>query len=91
MRVAFISVMPVTLAFFGIVLLQGMAVVCSFPGTLKLERAFSHDDAVELSVIRNRDDLRHRRLLQQDSTNDDAIDFTLQGTYDPYRVGYFLN
>ncbi|KAI3688181.1 hypothetical protein L1987_81890 [Smallanthus sonchifolius] len=87
------SIIPVTLTLSGIavaLLLQGVVVLCTSPATLKLERAFPHNDLMELSQLRDRDDLRHRRLLQQASTKD-VIRFPLQGTYDPYRVGLYYS
>ncbi|KAJ0671282.1 putative aspartic peptidase A1 family [Helianthus annuus] len=74
-------------------LLQGVVVVCSFPATLKLERAFPHNNNnnnLNLVELRDRDYSRHRRFLQHASSKD-VIDFSLLGTYDPYRVGYFLS
>ncbi|KAI7729705.1 hypothetical protein M8C21_012383 [Ambrosia artemisiifolia] len=72
-----------------LLLLHGLVVVCSYPATLKLERAFPHHDnnlnLVELSDIRDRDYSRHRRFLK----SKDFIDFPLLGTYDPYYVGLY--
>ncbi|KAD4384266.1 hypothetical protein E3N88_24434 [Mikania micrantha] len=93
MRTSIITRIPLNLTFSGIavaVLLQGVVALCGFPATFKLERAFPHNDLVELSELRDRDVSRHRRFLQQASTND-VIDFTLQGTYDPYRVGLYYS
>ncbi|KAL4591641.1 hypothetical protein LXL04_004611 [Taraxacum kok-saghyz] len=70
------------------VLLQGVVVLCKSPAaSLKLERAFPHNQRVEMSKLRDRDNLRHSRFLKQQSK--DVIDFQLQGTYDPYRVGLY--
>ncbi|KAK9079090.1 hypothetical protein SSX86_000760 [Deinandra increscens subsp. villosa] len=73
------------------VLLQGVVLICSSPVSFKLERAFPHDHVVELSQIRDRDDLRHSRFLQQASPAKDVIDFPLKGTFDPYRVGLYYS
>lgn len=84
---------PATLTFSVVVivgLLNGVGVFCKSHVSLKLERAFSHNDGMELSEIIDRDSLRHGRFLQQEqksSTEKDFIDFTLEGTYDPYRAG----
>lgn len=51
---------------------------------LTLERA-SHE-GVGMSQLRNRDRVRHGRLLQQQPMG--VVDFTVEGTYDPYLVGY---
>ncbi|KAI3679449.1 hypothetical protein L2E82_51360 [Cichorium intybus] len=67
------------------VLLQAVVALCKSPATLKLERAFPHNKRVELSKLRDRDNLRHSRFLKQQ----DVIDFPLQGTFDPYRVGLY--
>ncbi|KAM0045182.1 putative nepenthesin [Helianthus debilis subsp. tardiflorus] len=74
-----------------LLLLQGVVVVCSFPVSLKLERAFPHNNYnnnLNLVELRDRDYSRHRRFLQQASSKD-VIDFSLLGTYDPYRVGLY--
>lgn len=96
MRASVMARRPATWTFSGIVvavLLQGVVVLCKAPATLKLERAFPHNQRMELSKLRDRDNLRHSRFLKQQlsSSTKDVIDFPLQGTFDPYRVGYFLN
>ncbi|KVH90725.1 Aspartic peptidase, partial [Cynara cardunculus var. scolymus] len=86
---SFISRSPATLRLSGIavaLLLQGVVVLCKSPATLKLERVFPHDNEMELSELRHRDNLRHARIL----LSEDIIDFPLQGTYDPYRVGLYF-
>ncbi|KAK1409967.1 hypothetical protein QVD17_36498 [Tagetes erecta] len=71
-------------------LLHTAVVFCDFPSVLTLERAFPVNNRVELSQLRNRDSLRHRRILQQQqSSSGGVVDFPLQGTYDPYRVGLY--
>ncbi|KAG6433078.1 hypothetical protein SASPL_104685 [Salvia splendens] len=56
---------------------------------LSLERA-SHD-GVGMSQLRHRDRVRHARLLQQQpsasASASSVVDFSVQGTYDPYLVG----
>ncbi|CAH1437886.1 unnamed protein product [Lactuca virosa] len=83
---------PVTSTLIGAVvflLLQASVVRCGFPATLKLERAFPVNHRIELSHLRDRDNLRHRRILQQQSPSGGVIDFPVKGTYDPYRVGLY--
>lgn len=53
--------------------------------TLTLERAFPTNHGVELSQLRARDLLRHRRMLQQSSNG--VVDFSVEGTFDPFQVG----
>ncbi|XP_057728624.1 aspartic proteinase 36 [Arachis stenosperma] len=72
-----------------VVFLLGVATaaVGGSPATLSLERAFPTNHGVELSQLRARDMLRHRRMLQ--STNNGVIDFQVQGTFDPFQVGLY--
>ncbi|KAL8210435.1 hypothetical protein R6Q57_004872 [Mikania cordata] len=70
-------------------LLQAAAVLSKFPPTLTLERAFPANHRIELSVLRDRDSFRHRRILQQQSSTGDVVDFPVEGIYDPYRVGLY--
>ncbi|KAG2674537.1 hypothetical protein I3843_13G126100 [Carya illinoinensis] len=72
----------------AVALLPAALVVCGFPATLKLERAFPVGQRIELSELRARDMARHGRMLQ--SSSDGVIDFTVQGTYDPYIVGLYF-
>ncbi|RDX97923.1 Aspartic proteinase-like protein 2 [Mucuna pruriens] len=62
------------------------AVVCGSPATLTLERAFPTNHGVELSQLRARDALRHRRMLQ---SSNGVVDFSVQGTFDPFQVGLY--
>lgn len=55
---------------------------------LSLERA-SHD-GVGMSQLSERDRVRHGRLLQQQQQQPGVIDFSVEGTYDPYLVGYIF-
>ncbi|KAK7261271.1 hypothetical protein RIF29_27580 [Crotalaria pallida] len=58
------------------------------PATLTLERAFATNHGVEMSELRARDLVRHRRMLQQ-SSNGGVIDFPVQGTFNPFEVGLY--
>ncbi|TYI09935.1 hypothetical protein ES332_A09G105500v1 [Gossypium tomentosum] len=69
-------------------LFDAAVVMGSFPATLKLERKIplaSHE--LELSQLRERDRLRHGRLLQ--SSSGGVVDFPVMGTYDPFLVGLY--
>lgn len=57
---------------------------------LSLERA-SHE-GVGMSQLSERDRVRHGRLLQQQQQQQPlgVIDFSVEGTYDPYLVGYIF-
>lgn len=54
---------------------------------LSLERA-SHK-GVGMSQLRHRDRVRHGRFLQQ-QPGPGVVDFPVEGTYDPYLVGYIF-
>lgn len=83
---------PVTLTLTGAVVLlllllfQSAVVFGEFPASLTLERAFPVNHRIELGELKNRDGLRHRRMLQG---LPDVVDFPVEGTYDPYRVGLY--
>ncbi|KAJ1385500.1 Xylanase inhibitor, N-terminal, partial [Sesbania bispinosa] len=68
------------------VLLLSAAAVSGSPFTLTLERAFPSNHGVELSQLRARDSVRHRRMLQ--STNY-VVDFPVKGAFDPSQVGLY--
>ncbi|KAI3511865.1 hypothetical protein L1887_19025 [Cichorium endivia] len=92
MRAHFLAGNPVTLTITGAavaVLLQAAFVLSGFPTTLTLERAFPTNHLVELNELRNRDSFRHPRILQQQSSVASVVNFPVQGTYDPYRVGLY--
>ncbi|KVI00122.1 Aspartic peptidase [Cynara cardunculus var. scolymus] len=94
MRTSFLAGNPVNLTIsatvaVAIVLLQAF-VLCGFPTTLTLERAFPTNHLLELNQLRYRDSLRHHRILQQQSSVASVVDFPVQGTYDPYRVGLYF-
>jgi len=58
-----------------------------FSGTfLPLERAIPLNQPVELEALRARDRERHGRILQ--GVFGGVVDFAVQGTSDPYVVGY---
>ncbi|KAJ9554720.1 hypothetical protein OSB04_009334 [Centaurea solstitialis] len=85
----FVSGSPATLRLSGVVvvmLLQSVVVRCKAPAFLKLERVFPHDNMMELSELKDRDLIRHARIL----STEDYVDFPLEGTYDPYRVGLYF-
>ncbi|XP_022755920.1 aspartic proteinase-like protein 2 [Durio zibethinus] len=70
-----------------VLVLEAAVVMGGFPVTLKLERSIplpSHE--LELSRVRERDRLRHGRLLQ---SSGGVVDFQVQGTYDPFLVGLY--
>ncbi|XP_062172479.1 aspartic proteinase 36 [Alnus glutinosa] len=72
----------------AVALLPAALVLCGFPATLNLERAFPVGQRVELSHLRARDMARHGRMLQSSSPNG-VIDFPVEGTYDPFHVGLY--
>ncbi|KAE8733077.1 hypothetical protein F3Y22_tig00001644pilonHSYRG00579 [Hibiscus syriacus] len=70
-------------AWIVITILEAAIVMGGFQPALKLERRIplvSHE--LELSRLRERDRLRHGRLLQ--SSSGGVVDFPVQGTYDPF-------
>ncbi|GAV78028.1 Asp domain-containing protein [Cephalotus follicularis] len=72
--------------------LEAVAVVLGgFPATLTLERAIPPNHKMELSQLRERDELRHGRLLQSSSSSSPVgvVDFPVYGTYDPMTVGLY--
>lgn len=76
---------PAGIVIAGAILMMSAAVVlCSFPSTLVLERAFPADHRVPLSQLRARDRVRHGRMLQ---SSNGVADFPVEGTFDPFRVG----
>ncbi|KAL5543697.1 hypothetical protein UlMin_007481 [Ulmus minor] len=77
---------PSTLLLLAAVLLQSSAVLCSFPATMTLQRAFPTNHRVQLDQLRARDRVRHGRLLQ---SSNGIIDFSVSGTFDPFTVGLY--
>ncbi|KAL6519360.1 hypothetical protein OROGR_018680 [Orobanche gracilis] len=59
----------------------------AFQGVLTLERAFPFGERVELEAIKDRDRVRHARILQ--SFSGGVVDFPVGGTSDPYAVGLY--
>ncbi|GMP98910.1 hypothetical protein CsSME_00046612 [Camellia sinensis var. sinensis] len=72
---------------FSAVVFPAAVVLCGFPATLTLERAFPTSHGVELSRLIARDRLRHDRILQSSSG---VADFPVEGTYDPFLVGLYF-
>ncbi|KAL2536181.1 Eukaryotic aspartyl protease family protein [Forsythia ovata] len=80
---------PANIPVVVIVVLAVTAVVLGGGGksvTLTLERA-SHEGA-ELSQLRDRDLIRHGRILQQRPPG--VVDLPVEGTYDPFLVGLYF-
>ncbi|KAI9076240.1 hypothetical protein K1719_041813 [Acacia pycnantha] len=71
---------------FTVALLLAATVALGFPASLTLERAFPSNHGVELSQLRARDGLRHRRMLQ---SSHGVVDFPVSGTFDPFQVGLY--
>ncbi|XP_022767217.1 aspartic proteinase-like protein 2 isoform X2 [Durio zibethinus] len=63
-----------------------LSVVCS--AIIPLERAFPLNKRVELSQLVARDQLRHSRMLQ--GFVGGVVDFSVQGSSDPYLVGLYF-
>ncbi|GAB4824799.1 hypothetical protein Ancab_007669 [Ancistrocladus abbreviatus] len=68
------------------IVLSVPTVLCGFPTTLTIHRAFPNDQRVGLNQLRALDRVRHGRFLQ--SVNG-VVGFPLEGSYDPYRVGLY--
>ncbi|KAL3530465.1 hypothetical protein ACH5RR_009787 [Cinchona calisaya] len=69
------------------VVLPAAVVMCGEMGlTMKLERAFPTSHGVPLNQLRERDRFRHGRFLQQSG----VVDFSVEGTYDPFLVGLYF-
>ncbi|KAA8550275.1 hypothetical protein F0562_001959 [Nyssa sinensis] len=86
MPASFPAGFPIFLVFAAVVL-PAAVVLCGFPTTLTLERAFPKSHGVELSQLRARDSVRHGRILQ---SSGGVVDFPVQGTYDPHLVGLYF-
>ncbi|XP_027366559.1 aspartic proteinase-like protein 2 isoform X1 [Abrus precatorius] len=63
-----------------------LSVVCG--GFLPLERSIPLSHRVEVEALRARDRARHARILR--GVVGGVVDFSVQGTSDPYSVGYGL-
>ncbi|KAI7752805.1 hypothetical protein M8C21_021757 [Ambrosia artemisiifolia] len=60
-----------------------------FPAkVLSLERVFPMKETVEIEVVRRRDSVRHKRMLQRFSGG--IVDFNVVGTSDPYYGGLYF-
>ncbi|KDP43931.1 hypothetical protein JCGZ_05398 [Jatropha curcas] len=68
------------------VLFPAFVVVCSFPTTLPLERVIPPSHKLELSYLKERDSIRHGRMLQ---AIDGVVSFPALGTFNPYLVGLY--
>lgn len=83
------ATLPAILALFLAIILPAAFVISSgFPASLTLERAFPTNHRIEISKLWARDMARHGRILK--SSDDHIIDFSIQGTYDPYLVGLYF-
>lgn len=81
--------MPMAVALIVTVALLSTAavIVSGSPATLTLERAFPSNHGVELSQLKARDTLRHRKMLQ---SSNGVVDFSVDGTFDPFQVGWVI-
>ncbi|KAM0996720.1 hypothetical protein ACFX13_006728 [Malus domestica] len=77
---------PTVIFIAGAILMSAAVVLCSFPATLSLERAFPSNHLEDLSQLRARDRVRHGRKLQ---SSNGIVDFPVEGTYNPFRVGLY--
>ncbi|KAL4313152.1 hypothetical protein GQ457_01G016170 [Hibiscus cannabinus] len=57
---------------------------------IPLERAFPLNVSVELSQLVARDQLRHSRILQGFAAAGGVVDFSVQGSSDPYLTGLYF-
>lgn len=70
------------------VLVPVSVVYSGLPATfLPLERAIPLSHPVELEALRARDRARHARILKGGVVGG-VVDFSVEGTSDPYSVGY---
>ncbi|KAJ8768222.1 hypothetical protein K2173_021162 [Erythroxylum novogranatense] len=77
---------PASFVIVFVVLCHATGVMCSFPTTLKLERGIPPGHMLEMSQLRERDRVRHGRLLQSAAG---VVDFPVQGTFNPFLVGLY--
>ncbi|RAL37513.1 hypothetical protein DM860_000207 [Cuscuta australis] len=80
--------LAVVAAVFSGLLVAATAVIGGGQIGFSLERAFPTSHRVELSLLRERDRVRHGRMLQ--SFPGGVVDFPVQGTYDPFLVGLYF-
>uniref|UniRef100_A0A6N2KI00 Peptidase A1 domain-containing protein n=1 Tax=Salix viminalis TaxID=40686 RepID=A0A6N2KI00_SALVM len=71
----------------AVVLFHATVVLSSFPATLHLERGIPASHKLRLSQLKERDRVRHSRMLQ--SSGGGVVDFPVQGTFDPFLVGLY--
>ncbi|CAN1252738.1 Aspartic proteinase 39 [Linum perenne] len=82
------SVFPASVVVVVVVVLLAVAVVAvaAFPATLQLERGIPLPSRkVGLSQLSARDSVRHRRI----SAAGGVVDFSVQGTFNPFLVGLY--
>lgn len=78
---------PMVLAL-ATVLVPVSVVYSGLPGSiLTLERAIPLSQRVELEALRAHDRARHARILKGGVVGG-VVDFSVEGTSDPYSVGY---
>lgn len=77
---------PLVLVVVAVVVLSAAAVFGSGGKSLTLTLERASQNGLEMSELRDRDRLRHGRILQQQPTG--VLDFPVEGTYDPFLVGY---
>lgn len=65
-------------------LFPAAVVLCAFPATMKLERSIPASHNLGLSQLKERDRVRHGRMLQ---SLGGVADFPVRGTFDPFLVG----
>ncbi|KAI5603002.1 hypothetical protein POPTR_001G213600v4 [Populus trichocarpa] len=71
----------------AVVVFHATVVLSSFPATLHLERGVPASHKLKLSQLKERDRVRHSRMLQ--SSGGGVVDFPVQGTFDPFLVGLY--
>ncbi|KAL5543702.1 hypothetical protein UlMin_007486 [Ulmus minor] len=77
---------PAGILFIAVLLQAVAAVLCNFPASMTLERAFPTNHHVLPSQLKARDRLRHGRLLESSNA---VINFPVEGTYNPNLVGLY--
>uniref|UniRef100_A0A6N2L794 Peptidase A1 domain-containing protein n=1 Tax=Salix viminalis TaxID=40686 RepID=A0A6N2L794_SALVM len=69
------------------VVIHATVVLSSFPATFHLERGITANHKLKLSKLKERDRVRHARMLQ--SSGIGVVDFPVQGTFNPLLVGLY--
>ncbi|PNT18772.2 hypothetical protein POPTR_009G001700v4 [Populus trichocarpa] len=69
------------------VVFHATVVLSSFPATFHLERGITANYKLKLSKLKERDRVRHGRMLQSSGVG--VVDFPVQGTFDPFLVGLY--